>query len=407
MTRSKQRIIYVWNYREWGGAQIYFLSLMKEAEKSYAVTGLAPSDSEPAIMQYIDAFGFSCDFLHPAPAGENPSTIFGKLSRRWAMLRSENNLVKHLTDHGDLSNAIVHVDLGFWQSFLPLFRLARKTNVFVTIHTALPLMRGLRGFLWWTKGQILSRLPTFHLIASNLNARDGLKPYIPSETFDQVQVTYSGFDPAEIMDVLDKHPGKGAVLQRYGLAGAHPILVTAGQFITRKGCWILLDALKRLKGEGKEFVFVWLATISPDKETMQRIESYELGESFRLMDADEIGTSRKELLTLVSVADVFVLASLIEGLPIALVEAMALGLPCVATTINAIPEAIKDGRNGRIVPPGNSAALSDVIGELLGDPEQREALGKSAQKVAFHNFNSKRSAERTIKLYDEVWKTAS
>lgn len=407
MNREKQRIIYVWNYREWGGAQIYFLSLMKEAEKSYSVTGLAPADSEPAIMQYIDAFGFSCDFLRPAPTGENPGTIFGKISRRLAMLRSENDLVRHLTERGDLSDAIIHIDLGFWQSFLPLFRLARKTNVFVTIHTALPLMRGVRGFLWRVKGRLLSRLPTFHLIASNLNARDGLKPYIPSETFDQIEVNYSGFDPGEIMEVLDNHPGKRAVVDRYGLPKDRPILVTAGQFIERKGSWILLEALRRLKREGKQFLFIWLATITPDDKTLRRIERYELGASFRLMAADEIGSSRGELLTLVSIADVFVLASLVEGLPIALVEAMALGLPCIATTVNAIPEAIKDRRSGRIVPPGNSAALAGVIGELLSDPEQRQALGIAAQKIAFHNFDSKKSAARTVKLYDEVWKIAS
>ncbi len=405
MNEKMRRIIYVWNYREWGGAQIYFLSLMKEAKKSYAVSALIPANSEPKIMQYLSAMGVPYDFLLPAPSGVNPLTITAKISRRWTLLKSENALVRRLAVDNDLTGAIIHADLGFWQSFLPLFRLSLKTHVFMTVHTALPLMHGVRAFLWKLKGNILSQIRTFHLIASNNDAKAGLRPYVSPERLEQIQVSYSGFEPEEISEVIENHHGKQAVLTSYGLPGELPILVTVGQFIPRKGCWILLDSLGRLKSEGREFVFLWLATSAPDEAAMSRIEGYGLHESFRLMAAQEIGETREQLLTLLSVADLFVLASLQEGLPIALVEAMALGLACITTNVNAIPEAVKDRENGRLVDPDDADSLADVIGELLNDRAQREALGAAAKKFAFENFDAKITAERTVKLYDEVWKS--
>jgi len=403
MNDQKRRIVYVWNYREWGGAQIYFLSLMRAAQKSYAVSALIPSDSESKIIEYLDELAVPYEFLRPAPPMVPASTIAGKLSRRLALLRSENRLVRQLSRRGDLDGTIIHVDLGFWQSFLPLFRLSSMTHVFMTVHTGLPRVRRLRALLWRLKGKGLSRRSHFRLIASNMEAKQSLKPYLTRDAFDLIEVTYTGIDPVEI-EATNSDDGKAAVLERHSLPRAMPLLMTVGQFITRKGCWVLLDCLRQLKASGREFTFVWLATAQPDETAMQQVESYGLGSSLRIIAPDEIG-GRLELLTLLAAADLFVMASFQEGLPIALVEAMALGLPCVATRVNAIPEAIEDGVNGRLVRPGEAGELAVVIGELLDDAEKRKTLGAAGKISAFQNFNSRTSAERTVKLYDAVWKS--
>jgi glycosyltransferase involved in cell wall biosynthesis len=403
MNDQKRRIVYVWNYREWGGAQIYFLSLMRAAQKSYAVSALIPSDSESKIIEYLDELAVPYEFLRPAPPMVPASTIAGKLSRRLALLRSENRLVRQLSRRGDLDGTIIHVDLGFWQSFLPLFRLSSMTHVFMTVHTGLPRVRRLRALLWRLKGKGLSRRSHFRLIASNMEAKQSLKPYLTRDAFDLIEVTYTGIDPVEI-EATNSDDGKAAVLERHSLPRAMPLLMTVGQFITRKGCWVLLDCLRQLKASGREFTFVWLATAQPDETAMQQVESYGLGSSLRIIAPDEIG-GRLEMLTLLAAADLFVMASFQEGLPIALVEAMALGLPCVATRVNAIPEAIEDGVNGRLVRPGEAGELAVVIGELLDDAEKRKTLGAAGKISAFQNFNSRTSAERTVKLYDAVWKS--
>lgn len=402
---SERRLIYVWNYREWGGAQIYFLSLMKEAKKSFAVSTLIPSNSDESLLGYLDELGVSVDFLPPAPPVDNPRSVLSKISRRFALLRSENNLVSHITGRYDLRNTILHVDLGFWQSFLPLLRLSRQMPVFMTVHTALTAKNGLRRLLWALKGRVLSRFPSFHILASNHDARESLRKYLSALKFHDVEVAYSGIDPEEISRVTDNHPGKAQIVRRYKLPNDRPIIATVGQFIPRKGCWVVMDALSKLKARGRSFVFLWLATSPPDAIMLSRIERYGLGESFLLMHGEQIGRTRHDLLTLVSAADIFVLASLQEGLPIALIEAMALGLPCIATNVNAIPEAIIEGKNGRLVAPANSDDLAEAIATMLDEPTEREKLGAAAKETAYTKFNARRGAERTVKLYEHVWKS--
>ena len=187
--------------------------------------------------------------------------------------------------------------------------------------------------------------------------------------------------------------------------GDGPWIMTVGQFIERKGCWILLEALRQLRDAGREFTFLWLSTSIPDAETLHRTQSFDLSDSFSIVAADEIGDTRDELLTLLSSADLFVLASLQEGLPIALVEAMALGLPCIATDINAIPEAIVDGVSGVLVPPSDPTELANAISHLMDDPEARRRLGAAAKQAAYAKFNEREMASRMLELYDAVWKS--
>lgn len=401
-----RKIIYAWNYREWGGAQIYFMSLMKEAKKIYAVTALMPSDSEPKILHYLHTLDIPVEFLPPAEDSKGHNKNTGKLQKRRAILRSENVMVENILARSGLSDTIVHVDLGFWQSSLSLARLCRKTNVFATVHTSLPRLSGWRSLRWEIKGKTLSKFANFQLLASNQDAKNSLEPYINKRKFDKVEVTYSGIDPMEINEVTENLPSRNEIQQRYDLPDERPILISVGQFIERKGCWVVLESLKRLMGVGEHFIFLWLSTMRPDSETQNKIDSFGLGDSFRLMDANEIGERREDMLTLLSVADIFVLASLQEGLPIALIEAMALGLPCVTTNVNAIPEAISDGENGILIQPNDSDELCRTVATLLREPQQRKTLGAAAKKTAFEKFNEKISAERTVKLYDEVWQTS-
>jgi glycosyltransferase involved in cell wall biosynthesis len=98
---------------------------------------------------------------------------------------------------------------------------------------------------------------------------------------------------------------------------------------------------------------------------------------------------------------VFVLPSLSEGLPVALLEAMAWGRPIVATRVGGVPEVVDDGVEALVVPPGDPAALATAIGRLLGDPEERQRLGRAARERAA-SLNEVEVYGRLDSLYRET-----
>jgi glycosyltransferase involved in cell wall biosynthesis len=108
---------------------------------------------------------------------------------------------------------------------------------------------------------------------------------------------------------------------------------------------------------------------------------------------------RSDIPDILPTFDVFALPSLSEGLPLTLLEAMAAGLPCVATAVGAMPEAIVAERTGLLVPVGDVAALADTLLRLLRDPNLRREMGQAGQKRARELFDLKVMTRRYEDLY--------
>jgi glycosyltransferase involved in cell wall biosynthesis len=100
-------------------------------------------------------------------------------------------------------------------------------------------------------------------------------------------------------------------------------------------------------------------------------------------------------------ADCFVLPSETEGLPNALLEAMAAGLPCVTTAIGGSSEAVRDGVEGWLVRPGDSAALAHALADALGR-DHRSSLGAAARIRATELYSLETNADRLANLYGQI-----
>jgi glycosyltransferase involved in cell wall biosynthesis len=101
---------------------------------------------------------------------------------------------------------------------------------------------------------------------------------------------------------------------------------------------------------------------------------------------------------LLAALDVFALSSTYEGLPIALIEAMALGRPAVVTRVGGVPEVLGDGAQGLLVPPRDPAALADGLLRLLGDPGLRDRMGAAARARAA-DFDIRKAVRRMEQVY--------
>jgi glycosyltransferase involved in cell wall biosynthesis len=100
--------------------------------------------------------------------------------------------------------------------------------------------------------------------------------------------------------------------------------------------------------------------------------------------------------------DVFVLPSLWEAMPYALLEAMAMGVPVVGTTVAGVPDVIEGGRSGLLVPPQDVSSLRDAIQALLTDRALREEMGREARLRIENSFSERQMLRSTLQVYREM-----
>jgi glycosyltransferase involved in cell wall biosynthesis len=112
--------------------------------------------------------------------------------------------------------------------------------------------------------------------------------------------------------------------------------------------------------------------------------------------------ARRDLGDLLAAMDLFVLPSLWEGLPLSMVLAMGAGIPVVATSVAGIPEVVRHGETGWLVPPANAAALGDAIARLLTSPDRGAALAAAARASVVSRFNVEGYVASVAALYDQL-----
>ena len=150
-----------------------------------------------------------------------------------------------------------------------------------------------------------------------------------------------------------------------------PRIAWAGRIVADKGLPDLFEAIAALRAEGIDATLDVIGD-GPDRPALEdRARRLELDGAIRW--TGYVG-SRELYLARLRAADLFVLPSRAEGVPKVLVEAMAAGLPIVATTVGAVTGLLDAGRLGHIVPPGDVRALTDAIRRLQADPRERIRL---------------------------------
>jgi len=126
-----------------------------------------------------------------------------------------------------------------------------------------------------------------------------------------------------------------------------------------------------------------------------------------LEDRVHIATGRNDIADLHALTDIFAMPSLWEGLPMALLEAMVAGKAIVASATGGIPEAIVDGREGILFPPGDLDAFARGLRTLMTDHARRRTFGAAALERARHEFTVQVMADRYLELYTRMFERRS
>ena len=181
-----------------------------------------------------------------------------------------------------------------------------------------------------------------------------------------------------------------------GAVGASPVLVAAGRLTRQKGFDLLLAALPLVLA-GHPGLLLCIAGDGPERAALAaQARQLRLGDRVRFLG------ERADLAALFAAADGFVLPSRSEGSPYVLLEAMALGLPVVATAVGDVAETLGGGTEALLVPPGDSAALGEAILRLLRSPEEARGRAERAREVANGRRSAERMADATAAFYAEV-----
>jgi len=195
--------------------------------------------------------------------------------------------------------------------------------------------------------------------------------------------------------VREQRAQRASVREELGVGPDEVLVGTVANYVPKKDYPNLLHAARYVvdRRAGVRFCAVGQGPLEGDVHALR----HRLG----LDEAVILPGYRRDAVRVLAGSDLFVLASRFEGLPVALMEALGLGLPVVATSVGGIPEAVEHGVHGLLVPPGRPDLLADAIEELVADPPRRMAMAAAASARA-DDFDVARAMGRVEAIYRRV-----
>jgi glycosyltransferase involved in cell wall biosynthesis len=219
--------------------------------------------------------------------------------------------------------------------------------------------------------------------------RSQLMAHVGEANWQKLYVVHCGIDP-------------DASVRRTPYAESGLIL-SVGRLVPDKGFPILLEAFRRLVDDGVDARLV-LAGSGPQEDDLKATAA-KLDVGDRVTFTGAVGED--EVRDLYERASVFCSSSFAEGIPVVLLEAMALEVPVVATRIAGVPELVQDGVTGCLVTPGRADELAAALSNLLRDPAARDTMRRAGRMRVVEDFNAASSAQRLCRLFAAVEEEAA
>jgi glycosyltransferase involved in cell wall biosynthesis len=232
---------------------------------------------------------------------------------------------------------------------------------------------------------------TFRLGDAWLAVSEAVRTSLPRSLRPRVEVLVHGIVLGDFAESDARSPARQAL----GLADDDVMILTVANLRRTKGYPDLLTAAAGVVAAEPRARFFAVGQGPLEHELRTKADRLGLDGSFTFLGF------RRDVRDLLAAADLFAMSSHHEGYPIAVMEAMAAGLPVVATTVGGIPDAVADEQQGILVPPGRPEALAEAILELVRDPGRRQAMARSAREVS-DRYDIRTAARRMEAIYKAV-----
>ena len=212
---------------------------------------------------------------------------------------------------------------------------------------------------------------------------------------NDVPVVYNGCD---LNMFVNRAGDRRAIREKFGISESDKVLIFVGSITEGKGIFELTDAFTRLNFE-KPGLRMFIIGAGPQMSALNdMVVSRRLHNRIHLTGR----LDHNEIPGFLSASDVLVLPSHAEGLPNVVLEAMACGLPVVATRVGGLPEAVEEGRSGFLINKHDVKSLAEAIGYLIADEHLLREMGLRGRKIVGTKFSWKQNAEKMIGIYSEA-----
>jgi glycosyltransferase involved in cell wall biosynthesis len=218
-------------------------------------------------------------------------------------------------------------------------------------------------------------------------AHDRVKPA-------KIRTLFNGVD----FDAVSNGACRDDERRKLGVRPDQPVIITVANIRRVKGLDVLVEAAREVCLRHQDALFLVMGKdLEPDysRQLQSRIAELQLGKNFKLLGA------RAEVFAMLSMSDIFCLPSRSEGFSNALIEAMAAGLPCVATDVGGNREVLEDGKSGFMVASEDTQALAKRLIALLDDPAVARFMGQRGRAVAESKFTVQGMMKELVAVYGE------
>lgn len=246
-----------------------------------------------------------------------------------------------------------------------------------------------RGLLQWMDRAMLPWFDTITAHCEETRRKTIEMGYKPED----VHLLVCGFDAKPVTTAAEERRARRAEL---GASDSDMVLINVARFYPEKAHEVLLEGF-RLMREKEPRLKLWLLGVGPDEGRVRALAA-----ALGLDDGVRFLGFRSDLEHVLSLADIMVHPSHMEGVPLAVLSGLAAGLPVVATAVGGLPEVVRDGESGILIPPGQPETLASVVLDLAADEARRRSLGARARRFIEEEYSLDAAARRVTTLYKEM-----
>jgi glycosyltransferase involved in cell wall biosynthesis len=368
----RHRVLHVITTITKGGAESHLVELIQGQVAAGAQAAVAFLHSEPYWREALEGLGCEVVDLRSAHYGDLGAVArLRRLMRRWGP-------------------TLIHAHMPPAELYTRLAIAGLRTPLIISKHLDF-------DFAPAPGSSVLERWCAARA-AAVIAISDAVRRYFegrwPARLAERLTTIHYGIDLAPYPVVsADRSPLRA----EWGLQPDHLVVGTAARLTPQKALDVMLRGFALATARAPELK-LRLVLVGRGK---LEAELRQLAADLAIADKVVFAGFRQDMPAVMSAYDIFALTSVFEGFGLVLLEAMAAARPVVASGISAIPEVVRDGETGLLVPPRDPQAFADAV-VRLGDPVLRERLGAAGRQRASDAFAPARMVERTLALYDKV-----